>query len=51
MHDWLLSQLLRMTPTARASFHEKLDGYVGGFNTSESVKQLWNKLHSPPSED
>ncbi len=51
VHDWLLFQLLRMTPAARASFHEKLDGYVGDFNTSESVKQLWNKLHNPPSED
>lgn len=50
IHAWLLSQILRMTPTARLSFHEKLDKYVGDFNTSETVKQLWSELHTPPSE-
>lgn len=50
IHAWLLSQILRMTPAARLSFHEKLDEYVGDFNTSETVKRLWNELHTPPSE-
>lgn len=50
IHAWILSQLLRMTPAARVSFHERLDGYVKDFNTSERVKKLWNELHTPPSE-
>ncbi len=45
IHAWILSQLLRMPPTARTSFYGKLADYIGDFNTSERVKQLWNKLH------
>lgn len=50
IHNWLLFQILRMTPAARVSFHKKLDKYVSDFNASETVKQLWNKLHTPPDE-
>ncbi len=50
IHAWLLSQILRMTPMARASFHESLADYIDDFNTSERVKQLWKKLHTSPSE-
>lgn len=46
IYEWIISQLLRMPPKARASFYDKLQAYISDPNTSEKVKVLWRELHS-----
>lgn len=42
---WMASQLVGITPTARAGFHKELSQYVNNINTSEKVKTYFKKWH------
>lgn len=48
--EWIMAQLLRMTPTSRINFFNKLHKYVDDPSTAEKVKQCfmrWHKGHLP----
>lgn len=45
IYEWTADTLQRMTSSARISFYEDLNNYISDINTSESVKNLWRKLH------
>lgn len=44
--EWTANMLQRLTPEGRKVFHTMLNNYINDTNTSESVKQLWKKLHT-----
>ena len=44
--EWTISQLDRMSPDARGTFHQKLHEDVADPNTSEKLKRAWARLHS-----
>jgi len=47
--EWIISQLLRMTPISRLNFFEKLKQYINDPNTAEKVKVFfmqWHREHS-----
>ena len=46
IYEWLSNTLQRMTPEGRKGFYMLLNSYINETNTSESVKKLWQKLHS-----
>jgi hypothetical protein len=44
--EWIMGQLLRMTPAARFQFHAALHEYISDPNTSEKAKHCWTQLKS-----
>ena len=46
IYEWIANILQHMTPDARKGFYLLLNSYIDETNTSETVKQLWKKLHS-----
>lgn len=46
IYEWMMLQLLRMTPNARILFYESLDEYISHPNTAEKVKGLWIEINN-----
>jgi hypothetical protein len=45
IYEWIMSQLLRMSASARLEFYERLEKYVQEPNTAVTVKQFWKQHH------
>lgn len=43
IYEWVMTQLVRMPPSARLAFTEKLQQYIAETNTAEQVKQYWKQ--------
>lgn len=44
--EWIANTLQRSTPEGRKFFYMSLNGYINETNTAESVKKLWQQLHT-----
>lgn len=44
--EWIANTLQRMTPEGRKFYYMELNSYINDTNTAESVKKLWNELHT-----
>lgn len=45
IYEWIMAQLLRMSPEARIEFYTKLDTYIQQPNIAEKVRIFWKQLH------
>jgi len=46
IYEWVCLMLQRMTNGARSDYYRLLNSYIADINTAETVKQLWQSLHS-----